>query len=160
MIFRISLSATCFHQNAIILLPGHRLLPFLLCPDLCFPRQCILQHESPAHAHNCFDNFIWELVPCRHGFLLCLQLRDNAMSNLIVTPALSGFMTGAPERPVGLLVAQPSSSSSSFAHPLHNRPSRRAFPLLGLSHFAANVALLGDAAVGAHVFALPSRCSR
>ena len=35
-----------------------------------------------------------------------LQLRDNAMTNLIATPALSGFMTRASERPVGLLVAQ------------------------------------------------------
>ena len=75
-----------------------------------------------------------------------------------LTPALSGFMTGAPEWPVGLLVAQP---SSSFAHQLHSRPNRRVFALFGLSHFfAANVTLLGHAAVVAHVFALPIRHSR
>ena len=62
-------------------------------------------------------------------------------------------ITGAPERPVGLLVAQP---SSSFAHPLHSRPSRRAFPLLALRGLRADVPLLEHAAVATHVLSLQS----
>ena len=42
--------------------------------------------------------------------------------------------------------SQPSSSSSSFAHPLHSRPSRRAFPLLALRGLRADVSLLEHAA--------------
>ena len=58
----VSTSPTRFHQNTIVLRPGHLLLAFF--PR--WPHHRILQYMSRKHVNDCLNEGVWKVVPRRH----------------------------------------------------------------------------------------------